>query len=107
MKGFIMNRKKINKHSFKYEKANTLAIKAIKLNGRILDGSTIYDYDKDTNTLSIITNGFAEYYEPKILDSEIIFPFFKEKETRKITLKIVISLCFRGNTSKYKLNSRN
>ena len=78
-----MNRKRINIHNFKYVQANTLAIKAIELNGRVLDGSTIYDYDKDTNTLSIITNGFAEYYEPKILDTEIIFPFFKEKETGK------------------------
>lgn len=91
-----MNRKKINKHSFKYEKANTLAIKAIKLNGRILDGSTIYDYDKDTNTLSIITNGFAEYYEPKILDSEIIFPFFKEKETKKDNVKDSDIVMFQG-----------
>lgn len=96
MKGFMMNRKKINKHSFKYEKANTLAIKAIKLNGRVLDGSTIYDYDKDTNTLSIITNGFAEYYEPKILDSEIIFPFFKEKETVKDNVKDSDIVMFQG-----------
>lgn len=91
-----MNKKRINKHNFKYEKANTLAIKAIKLNGRVLDGSTIYDYDKDTNTLSIITNGFAEYYEPKILDSEIIFPFFKEKETGKDNAKDSDIVMFQG-----------
>lgn len=91
-----MNRKRINKHNFKYEKANTLAIKAIKLNGKVLDGSTIYDYDKDTNTLSIITNGFAEYYKPKILDSEIIFPFFEEKETKKDNAKNSNIVMFQG-----------
>lgn len=91
-----MNRKKINKHNFKYEKANTFAIKAIKLNGRVIDGSTIYDYDKNTNTLTITTNGFAEYYEPKILDTEIIFPFFKEKETKKDNAKDSDIIMFQG-----------
>lgn len=72
----MSNRKQINKHIGHNQTAFNLACKAIRLNGVIKDGFTIYEYDKDKNILKVSDGIVTEYYNPRILDDDLIFPFY-------------------------------
>ena len=67
---------KINKHLGNNFKAHQLACKAINIGGIVRDGLTTYEYDKETNTLIVYDGMVYEYYTPKILDNDLIFPFY-------------------------------
>lgn len=67
---------KINKHRGNNYKAEQIACRAILMGGIINDGLTTYEYDKETNTLIVYDGMVYEYYNPKILDSDLIFPFY-------------------------------
>lgn len=69
------DRCKINKHSGNNFKAHQLACKAINIGGIVQDGLTTYDYNPETNTLTISDGLVCETYHPKILDDDLIFPF--------------------------------
>lgn len=69
------SRKKINKHNGSNCIAEKLACYAIRTNGVVKHGSTTYRYDKETNTLTISDGITTEYYNPKIYDDDLIFPF--------------------------------
>lgn len=75
-----MSRKKINKHNGNNYTAENMACKAIRINGVVKDGLTSYCYDKETNILTITDGLTIEYYKPKILDNDLIFPFYEEVE---------------------------
>lgn len=66
---------KINKHSGNNYKAEQIACRAILMGGIIKDGLTTYEYDKETNTLIVYDGMVYEYYNPKILSDDLIFPF--------------------------------
>lgn len=68
-------RKVINKHLGNNQTAYNLACKAIRIQGSVRDGLTTYDYNPETNTLTVSDGIVTEYYNPKILDSDLIFPF--------------------------------
>ncbi len=70
------DRCKINKHSGNNFKAHQLACKAILIQGIVRDGLTTYDYNPETNTLTVSDGIVIEYYNPKILDDDLIFPFY-------------------------------
>ena len=72
------SRKVINKHLGNNQTAYNLACKAIRIQGFIRDGLTTYDYNPDTNTLIVSDGIVTEYYNPKILDDDLIFPFHEQ-----------------------------
>lgn len=78
----MSNRKQINKHIGHNQTAFNLACKAIRLNGIIKDGFTIYEYDNDKNILKVSDGLTTDFYEPKKIDSDLIFPFHTLIETR-------------------------
>lgn len=77
-----MTRKNINKHNGNNFTAYNNACKAILMGAFIRDGFTIYDYNKETNKLIVSDNITTDIYEPKILDDDLIFPFYKLIEHR-------------------------
>lgn len=77
-----MNRKVINKHNGNNQTAYNKACKAIQMGAFIRDGFTVYDYDAETNRLIVSDNITTDIYEPKIIDSDLIFPFYKLIEQR-------------------------
>lgn len=72
-------RKKINKHNGNNYIASQKACRAILLGGIVKDGLTTYEYDSSTNTLIVDDGIVKEYYEPKIIGDDLIFPFYKDK----------------------------
>lgn len=68
-------RKQINKHFGNNYTAYNLACKAIRIQGSVRDGLTTYEYNKETNTLTVSDGIVTEYYNPKILGDDLIFPF--------------------------------
>lgn len=74
-----MSRKKINKHNGNNYVAEQKACQAILLGGIVKDGLTYYEYDKETNTLIVDDGIVQEYYEPKIVGTDLIWPFYKDK----------------------------
>lgn len=77
-----MNRKIINKHNGNNQTAFNKACKAIRMGAFIRDGFTIYDYHPETNRLVISDNITTDIYEPKIIDNDLIFPFYRLVEQR-------------------------
>lgn len=71
-----MERKDINKHLQLNDTANTLAYKAIKLDGAIKKDGVTFDYDKDNNILTMSDGITATKFRPLITDSEID-PFYE------------------------------
>ena len=67
--------KVINKHLGNNQTAYNLACKAIRIQGSVRDGLTTYDYNPETNTLTVSDGIVIEYYNPRILDNDLIFPF--------------------------------
>lgn len=76
----MKNRKIINKHIFKYGNTINNACKAIRLNGIVKADGIEYNYIKETNTLVIDDGITKDFFEPCILDSDLIFPFYKQKD---------------------------
>ncbi len=70
------NRKLIHKHIGNNFNANSLAYKAIQIQGSITKDSMTYSYDKDTNILTVSDGITKDYYEP-LITSGNIEPFNK------------------------------
>lgn len=68
------NRKVINKHTGNNFNGNTLAYKAIQLQGSITKDSTTYSYDKDTNIL-IVSDGITINRYIPLITLDNIEPF--------------------------------
>lgn len=64
-------RKIINKHIGNNFNANSLAYKAIKIQGSLTRDGIIYKYDKETNLLFVSDGLTVDYYEPLITDNDI------------------------------------
>lgn len=64
-------RKVINKHTGNNFNGNTLAYKAIQIQGSITKDSMTYSYDKDTNILTVSDGITKDYYSPLITDNDI------------------------------------
>lgn len=80
------NRKVIHKHIGNNFNANSLAYKAIQIQGSITKDSITYKYDKDTNLLSVSDGITIDYYEP-LITQDNIEPFNKllnQDEVKKI-----------------------
>lgn len=60
------NRKLIHKHIGNNFNGNTLAYKAIQLQGTIKYDSITYDYNKDTNILTVTDGVTTDCYKPLI-----------------------------------------
>lgn len=70
------NKRKIPKHIGNNFNGNTLAFKAIQIQGFVTRDSITYKYDKDTNIL-IVSDGLTqEKYHTLITDNEIE-PFYE------------------------------
>lgn len=69
-------RKIINKHIGNNFNGNTLAYKAIQIQGSITKDSMTYSYDKDTNILTVSDGITVDYYEP-LITQDNIEPFNK------------------------------
>ena len=70
------NRKFIHKHIGNNFNANSLAYRAIQIQGTITSKGTVYKYDKETGLLSVSDGITTDYYLPLItLDN--IEPFYK------------------------------
>jgi GMP synthase PP-ATPase subunit len=67
-------RKIINKHIGNNFNANSLAYKAIQIQGSITKDSITYSYNKDTNILTVNDGIFINRYIP-LITSDIIEPF--------------------------------
>ena len=67
-------RKVINKHIGNNFNGNTLAYKAIQIQGSITKDSTTYSYNKDTNIL-IVSDGITINRYIPLITSDIIEPF--------------------------------
>ena len=65
------SRKLINKHIGNNFNANSLAYKAIQLQGSIKYDSITYDYDKDTNILTVSDGITTDYFQPLITQDDI------------------------------------
>lgn len=65
------NRKIINKHIGNNFNANSLAYKAIQLQGSITKDSMTYNYNKFINLLSVSDGITVDYYEPLITTNDI------------------------------------
>ena len=65
------NRKVINKHIGNNFNANSLAYKAIQIQGSITKDSTTYSYNKDTNILTISDGITIDKYIPLITQNNI------------------------------------
>ena len=65
------NRKIINKHIGNNFNANTLAYKAIQLQGTIKYDSITYNYNKDTNILTVSDGITTDLYRPLITNDNI------------------------------------
>lgn len=72
------SRRVINKHNGYNFTSHNIACKAILIKGIVCDGFTTYEYDSETNTLIVYDGTVKEYYHPKILDDDYIFPFFEQ-----------------------------
>ena len=70
------NRKVINKHIGNNFNGNTLAYKAIQIQGSISKDSMTYSYDKDTNILTVSDGITKDFYEP-LITQDNIEPFNK------------------------------
>lgn len=70
------NRKVINKHIGNNFNANSLAYKAIQIQGSITRDGIIYKYDKETNLLFVSDGITVDYYVP-LITSDNIEPFDK------------------------------
>lgn len=64
-------RKVINKHIGNNFNGNTLAYKAIQIQGSITRDSITYKYDKETNLLLVSDGITTDYYEPLITQDNI------------------------------------
>lgn len=69
-------RKVINKHIGNNFNANSLAYKAIQIQGSITRDSITYKYDKETNLLLVSDGITTDYYEP-LISPDNIEPFNK------------------------------
>lgn len=69
-------RKIINKHIGNNFNANSLAYKAIQIQGSITKDSMTYSYDKDTNILTVSDGITKDYYKP-LITQDNIEPFDK------------------------------
>lgn len=69
-------RKVINKHIGNNFNANSLAYKAIQIQGSITKDSMTYNYNKDTNILTVSDGITKDYYEP-LITQDNIEPFNK------------------------------
>lgn len=65
------NRKVINKHIGNNFNANSLAYKAIQIQGSITRDGITYKYNKDTELLSVSDGITTDYYLPLITDNDI------------------------------------
>lgn len=65
------NRKVINKHIGNNFNANSLAYKAIQLQGTLTYDSITYDYNKDTNILTVTDGVTTDLYKPLITQGDI------------------------------------
>lgn len=72
------SRRVINKHNGYNFISHNIACKAILIQGIVRDGLTTYEYNPETNTLIVNDGTIKEYYHPKILDDDYIFPFFEQ-----------------------------
>lgn len=70
------NRKVINKHIGNNFNGNSLAYKAIQLQGSITRDGITYKYDKETNLLFVSDGITVDYYEP-LITQDNIEPFNK------------------------------
>ena len=70
------SRRVINKHNGYNFTSHNIACKAILIQGIVRDGFTTYEYNPETNTLTVSDGIVIEYYNPKILDNDLIFPFY-------------------------------
>lgn len=64
-------RKLIHKHIGNNFNANSLAYKAIQIQGSITKDSMTYSYNKDTNILTVSDGITKDYYSPLITDNDI------------------------------------
>lgn len=69
-------RKIINRHIGNNFNANSLAYKAIQIQGSITKDNITYSYDKDTNTLSVNDGLFINRYTP-LITNDNIEPFYE------------------------------
>ena len=69
-------RKVINKHIGNNFNANSLAYKAIQIQGSLTRDGIIYKYDKETNLLFVSDGITVDYYEP-LITQDNIEPFNK------------------------------
>lgn len=69
-------RKVINKHIGSNFNANSLAYKAIQIQGSITRDSITYKYNKETNLLLVSDGITTDYYEP-LISPDNIEPFNK------------------------------
>lgn len=65
------NRKAIYKHIGNNFNANSLAYKAIQLQGSIKYDSIMYSYNKDTNILTVSDGVTTDCYKPLITQDDI------------------------------------
>lgn len=70
------NRKLIHKHIGNNFNANSLAYKAIQIQGSVTRDGIIYKYDKETNLLFMSDGITVDYYEP-LITQDNIEPFNK------------------------------
>ena len=64
-------RKVINKHIGNNFNANSLAYKAIQIQGTVTRDGIMYKYDKETNLLFVSDGITVDYYMPLITDNDI------------------------------------
>ena len=69
-------RKVINKHIGNNFNANSLAYKAIQIQGSLTRDGIIYKYDKETNLLFVSDGITVDYYQP-LITNDNVEPFNK------------------------------
>lgn len=70
------SRKVINKHIGNNFNANSLAYKAIQIQGSLIRDGIVYNYNKDTNILTVSDGITTDLYHP-LITNDNIEPFYE------------------------------